>query len=211
MDNVPFQNRLTAAKELAKSLNKYKGSNAVVLGIPRGGAVTAQVIAQELSLPLGLVVVRKIGHPQNAEYAIAAVSESGTVVENETETNNVDALWLGEETQKQLLEAKRRRAKYWGERTPLNLEGKTVIVVDDGLATGLTMTTAIKEVKRQRPAKVVVAVPVAPIDIIEKLQKEVAECVVLTIPAVFKSSVGAYYQDFPQVEDEEVIRIINES
>jgi len=207
MSDVQFQNRSEAAKKLAVLLKKYKVGSAVVLGIPRGGAITAKVIAKELSLPFGLIIVRKIGHPQIPEYAIAAISESGTLVENKEETQNIDPVWLKEETERQLSEALRRRNTYWGKQNSLNLKGKTVIIIDDGLATGLTMAAAVQEVRNQKPKKIVVAVPVCPADTAEKLKKIADEFVALDTPEIFEGAVGAYYKEFPQVGDEEIVAI----
>lgn len=208
MSNTHFENREDGGRQLSLLLKNYKNTNSVVLGIPRGGVVTAKVIAENLELPLGLIVVRKIGHPSNPEYAIGAISESGLVVANEIETSTVDPMWLNEESANQLREAKRRREKYWGTKKTLELKDKNVILVDDGLATGLTMLAAIKETKSKKPAKVIVAVPVSPKDTFEKIKKEVDEFVVVDLPEFFEGAVGSYYDDFPQVEDEEVISIL---
>jgi len=208
---IKFQNRSGAAKELAKLLNKFKDTNAVVLGIPRGGAITANIVAKELSLPFGIVIVRKIGHPNNSEYGIAAISESGMLVKNRKETENVDRAWFVEEAKKQLLETKKRRIKYGGKRPQIRLEGKTVILVDDGLATGLTMSAAIKEVKLSKPKKIIIAVPISPRDTVNKLKEEVDEIIACSIPLLFEGAVGAYYKDFPQIEDKKVIEIMGKN
>jgi len=208
---IKFKNRSDAAKQLTKLLIKFKDTNAVVLGIPRGGAITANIVAKELSLPFGIVIVRKIGHPDNSEYGIAAISESGMLVKNKKETENVDKIWFAEEAEKQLLETKRRRIKYGGNRPQIRLEGKTVILVDDGLATGLTMAAAIKEVKLVKPKKIVIAVPVSPKDTANTLKKEVDEFITCSIPKLFEGAVGAYYDDFPQIEDKEVIEIMGKN
>ncbi|MDH5533460.1 MAG: phosphoribosyltransferase family protein [Candidatus Pacebacteria bacterium] len=211
MDTVLFENRVDAAKQLAKQLKHYQETNSVVLGIPRGGVETAQVIAKELSLPMGLVVVRKIGHPYTKEYAIGAISESGAIVENKEETKGLNPDWLKAESQNQLNEAKRRRIAYWKNRPLLNLEKKTAILVDDGLATGLTMEVAIKELKKRNPAKIIVAVPVSPQDTAQRLKKEVDNFISLLTPQDYLGSVGAYYKKFSQIEDEEVIKMINDN
>ena len=211
MDTTQFVNRTEAAIELARLLNEFRGTNSVILGIPRGGVVTANVLAKELYLPFGLIIIKKISHPLNPEYAIAAISEYGTIVKNEDETKNVDQNWFKQESQKQLEETKRRREKYWGDRDAIPLGGKTVILVDDGLATGLTMEVAIQEVKRQKPNKIVVAVPVSPKDTAGKLRKEADQFIAVLIPDYFEGAVANYYKEFNQVGDEEVIKIVNES
>lgn len=208
MDDILFKNRTEAGLLLAKRLAKYKKTAAVVLGLPRGGMVTASVVAKTLSLPLGLVSVKKIGHPQNPEYAIGAVSESGNHIENEGETKTIDRTWLMEEIARKQAEAKAAREKFWGSRAALDLQGKTVIVVDDGVATGLTLFVAVKDVQHKRPNKIVVAVPVSPKDTAEKIKKEVDEFITVSIPEFFSGAVGSYYEDFSQVSDEEVVRLL---
>lgn len=203
-----FKNRADAAQKLSEKLEKYKRSNSIVLGIPRGGIVTASVIAKALSLPMGIIVVRKIGHPGNPEYAIAGVSESGSIIQDD-EVKNIDQVWFKQEVQAQFQEARRRRSKYWGRRPPLGLKGKIAILVDDGLATGLTMEIAIKELKSKDPAKIIVAVPVSPRDTANKIRDEVDEFISLIIPPFYAGSVGSYYEKFTQVDDDEVIQILS--
>lgn len=211
MNITKFQNRTEAAKELSKLLNEFRGTNSVILGIPRGGVIMASFLAKELYLPFGLLIVKKISHPLNPEYAIAAISESGLTVKNTKETKYVDPKWFEIESQKQLEEIKRRREEYWGDRGLIYLGGKNVIIVDDGLATGLTMEAAIQEVKRQKPKMIVVAVPVTPKDTAEKLSKEIDKLVAVLVPEHFEGAVANYYSEFAQVEDKEVVKIVNES
>ena len=211
LKKIKFKNRSEAAKQLAKLLIKFKDTNAVVLGIPRGGAITANIVAKELSLPFGIVIVRKIGHPNNPEYSIAAISESGMLVKNKKEVESIDRTWFIKEAEKQLLETKRRRIKYGGKRPQIRIEGKTVVLVDDGLSTGLTMAAAIKEVKLAKPKKIVIAVPISPRDTVNKLKEEVDEIIACSTPLLFERSVGAYYEDFPQIEDKEVTDIMSKN
>ena len=208
---IKFKNRSEAAKQLAKLLIKFKDTNAVVLGIPRGGAITANIIAKELSLPFGIVIVRKIGHPNNPEYGIAAISESGMLVKNKKEAESIDRTWFVKEAEKQLLETKKRRIKYGGKRPQIRIEGKTVILIDDGLATGLTMAAAIKEVKLAKPKRIVIAIPISSRDTVNKLKEEVDEIIACSTPLLFEGAVGAYYEDFPQIEDKEVIEIMSKN
>lgn len=209
MDKARFKNRQEAAKLLADLLKKYQQSNTIVLGVPRGGIVTAKVIADKLSLPLGLIIVRKIGHPYNPEYAIAAITESGLIIKNEDEAQTADSEWLHEEAERQSKEAQRRRMIYWGNKDLLTIKNKTVIIVDDGLATGFTMSAAIKEVKLQNPKKIIVAVPVSPKDTAEKIKSEVDDFVAVLIPEAFLGAVGAYYESFPQIKDQEIIDMLD--
>lgn len=208
MPDHTAKNRQEAGRELAKLLTKYKGTEAIVLGLPRGGVVTAKAVAEILQLPLCLVVVKKIGQPGNAEYALGAVSESGEVAKNGAEVADVDENWWEEELKAKLAEAKSRALILRAGCAGKDLAGKIAIIVDDGIATGYTVMAAIKEVKKRQAKKVVVAVPVSPRDTTERIKKMVDEMVVTTIPEMFVGSVGAYYQDFPQVEDAEVIELL---
>lgn len=205
-----FRDRSHAGRELAAKLQKYKDAeDAVVLALPRGGVVVGAEIARELKLPLDLVVPRKIGAPDNPEYAIGAITETGEGIMNEDETSRVDPAWLKKEMKTQQKEADRRLMVYRGDRPALHLDGKIAIIVDDGVATGFTMRAAISSVRARGPAKIVVAVPHGARESMNLLRSEADEVVVLEEP-VFYGAVGALYESFPQVEDEEVIRIMNE-
>ena len=206
-----FHNREEAGQQLAEKLAKYKREKAVILALPRGGVVLGVEIAKALEAPLDLVIPRKIGHPHNPEYAIAAVTESGKLVANETEIAAFDPEWFERAVQKEISEAKRRRQTYLQGKNPALLKGKTAIIVDDGVATGLTMRAAIKDVRARDPERIVVAIPVTPKDTAGILQREADELVVLDIPAMYLGAVGAYYQEFTQVEDGEVIKILEVS
>ena len=201
-----FNDRQEAGKELAKKLASYRGKDAVVLALPRGGVVPAYEIAHALGLPLDIVAVRKIGAPGNPEYALGAIDEQGTRLMGEA-AGGFDKAWLNEEAGQQRAEAKRRAQLYRGKRPAFALSGKTVILVDDGIATGLTMRLAVKVVREQKPKKIVVAVPVAPEDSLEALKKE-AEVIVLEPPSEFLGAVGAHYIRFDQVTDAEVIALL---
>lgn len=205
-----FKNRQEAGKLLAKKLKKYKGKDVVVYALPRGGVVTAVEIAKYLDAPLDLIITRKIGHPYNPEYAIAAIAENGDFIGSARELEVVDKEWLRKEIEHQKLEAKRRREKYLAGRKEITAEGKIAILVDDGVATGLTMRAGIRELLHHHPKKIVVAVPVIPSNTAEIIKKEAGDLVALNIPSDsdFLGSVGAYYEDFSPVEDEEVITIL---
>lgn len=203
-----LKNREEAGKQLAEKLSQYQDKDAVVLALPRGGVVTGYEIAKKLNLPLDIVVTRKIGHPNNPEYAICAVSENGTLLCNELERAPINKRWLAEEIEKQKEEALRRLTVYRGGKSPIKIRGRAVIIVDDGIATGLSMRLAVALVKSQKPKRTVVAVPVAPREVIEQLENEVDEIVVLLPSSEFVGAVGAHYQEFEQVEDKEVIHLL---
>ncbi|MDO8514797.1 MAG: phosphoribosyltransferase family protein [bacterium] len=204
-----FNDRHDAGKKLALKLERYRGKGAVVLALPRGGVVVGYEIARVLALPLDIIAVRKIGHPASPEYAIGAIDEHGATILNNVETLEIEGRWLAEETERQREEAKRRSALYRGERDPVNITGKTAIIVDDGIATGLTMRLAVRSTKTQRPEKIVIAVPVAPPESIRALHEEGAdEVIVLESPEEFLGAVGAHYITFDQVEDNEVVRLM---
>lgn len=206
-----FKDRNDAGVQLAKKLVQYREGNAVVLALPRGGVVTGYAVARALKLPLDIVVVRKIGHPFSPEYAICAADEKGMVLCNEKEAASVDQQWLKAEIQRQRQEAQRRITAYRGKRKAENLAGKIAIIVDDGVATGLTIRLAGMSVRAQNPARVVVAVPVASEEAARDLGKAADELVLLESPENFLSAVGAHYEEFEQVEDDEVIRLLKES
>ena len=204
-----FEDRVDAGRTLAEDISEYTGKDGVVFATPRGGVIVGAEVARQLGLPLEIVIARKIGHPAWPEYAIGAVSETGEAVWNDGELQMADETWVQEEVEKQRLEAKRRRITYFGkERYMPEARGKIAIVVDDGIATGLTMRAALKEVRRYEPRRIVVAVPVAPRDAIRDVARLAEEVVVAYVPASGFGAVGAYYRDFPQIEDEQVKQII---
>lgn len=201
-----FKDRKEAGERLAEALAAtYAGAEGVVYALPRGGVVPGAVIARRLGMPLDLVIARKIGHPHNPEYAIGAVTESGEPVSNRRELAEVGEDWFQRQVELERREARRRREAYLGARAPLSPAGKTAILVDDGIATGLTMEAAIREVQQHDPKRVVVAVPVIPPDTAARLARAVDDVVALDVPADYFGAVGAYYADFPQVSDQEVI------
>lgn len=203
-----FQNRIDAGKKLAIALKDYAyKEDALVTALPRGGVVLGYEVAKELNLPLEITLIKKIGHPANPEYAIGAVSLSDIILNGhedvaeeyiETATKNIRKL-LNE-----------RYQLYYGKKPPINLKNKTVIVVDDGIATGKTLMASLKLIKRQNPAEIIVAVPVAPTSIINTLKPLVDKVVCLEIHDTFYS-VGFYYDDFRQVTDKEVIQLMQKA
>jgi predicted phosphoribosyltransferase len=202
-----FVDRVDAGKKLAEALMGYKGQPVVVYGLPRGGVVLAVEVARALEAPLDLIVVRKIGHPLQPEYAIGAVAEDGYVVTNPDEVATLDKRWLDVATAAQLKEAQRRRSVFLQGQRPVAIKDKVAIIVDDGLATGLSMSAAIHEIRGRGPRKLVVAVPVAAAETVDRLRPEVDDLVVLYIPEWF-GAVGAFYQSFDQVSDEEVVELM---
>lgn len=210
---MDFLDRNDAGEKLRKSLTQYKGSDGVVLALPRGGVVTAWPIAKYLHVPLDLVITRKIGHPFQPEYALAAIAENGDVlVRNKIELEEVDQEWLKNEIRKERKEADRRRKVYSTGKKPEDVKGKIAIIVDDGIATGLTMRAAIAAVKKKKPLKIVVAVPVAPEEAAEEIEAVVDDFVCISREPLgkFRGSIGSYYRSFPQVNDEEVVKILKD-
>jgi predicted phosphoribosyltransferase len=191
---------------LGARLQSYGGrDDAIVLGLPRGGVPVAFEIAETLGAPLDVFVVRKLGVPGHEELALGAIASGGVRVVNRRVVeqlsiplDRVEAIAADEGR-----ELARRERGYRGERPPPDLTGRTVILVDDGLATGATMLAAIRAVRQQRPARVVVAVPVAPQEVCEALRREADDLACLLTPAVFRS-VGTWYDDFSQTSDDEV-------
>lgn len=203
-----FSDRKDAGQRLAYALADFKeGAGTVVVALPRGGVVLGRVIADALDAPLDLVVPRKIGARENEEYAIGAVTESGDTVWNETERARADDAYIGRTVAAERKEAQRRLAAYRKGMPPRELAGKTVILVDDGIATGLTMRAAVATVRGEKPSRLVVAVPVAPPDAVRLLEKEVDKVVVLHQAASFMA-VGQFYGTFDQVEDDEVVAMM---
>lgn len=202
-----FKDRAEAGKRLAEALRKYKGEDAVVYALPRGGVVLGYEIAKDLKAPLDLVITRKIGYPGNEECAVCAVAEDGHMICDSSAAALLDQEWLKSQAEREMLEARRRREVYLKGREHLSADERTAIIVDDGVATGLTIILAIREIRHQNPKKIVVAVPVASTNASDKIREEADELVVLEVPLYFQA-VGAYYQNFPQLEDEEVIRLM---
>ncbi len=204
-----FKNRAEAGEKLVPELIKYKDDpNAVILALPRGGVVVAEPIAKTLNLPIDLVIPRKIGAPLNPEYAIGAITEYGDQQFNEDELKSVNKDWLDKAIKDEVEEAKRRREVYLKNRQQIDLKDKNVIVIDDGIATGMTMEVAIKSIKGQKPAKIIIAVPNCSKDSQAELEKQVDEFISLTTPAIY-FAVGQFYDEFPQTSDQEVTGILD--
>ncbi len=205
---VRFRDRVDAGQKLAALLGKYKNQNAVVYALPRGGVPVAKEVARELQCPLDLVIIRKIGHPGNPEFALGAVTEDGMLVVDEEDLARVNPDWFEAEKDRQVQEAKRRRELYLKGQEPISAAGKIAILVDDGIATGSTMRVAVKKIKQANPDRVVVAVAVSPKETARRFAGEVDEFVAVTIPDIFWGAIGYYYDDFSQVSDEEVMSLL---
>src|SRR3989344_1085230 len=206
-----FEDRKEAGLTLARMLAGYRGKNAVIYALPRGGVVLGFEIAKALHLSLDLVIARKIGHPKNSEYAVCAVTEEGEPFCEESERTKLAPRWMEAEIQKERKEAKRRRITYLGNKEHISAKDKIAVVVDDGVATGLTLRAALRAIRAERPAKLVVAVPAAPHDMVEVLGREADKVVVVKDELNYLGAVGAYYLDFPQVSDQEVIELLKQA
>lgn len=203
-----LKNRKDAAIKLSDALIDYLDEDAVIFALPRGGVVVGAEVARQLGKPLDIIITKKIGHPINHDYAVCAIAEDGEPICNETDTYKIDSSWFDDEVKRAREVIKRRREKYLLGGDQSSVEGKTAILIDDGVATGLTMMAAIAEVRKQRPKKVVVAVPVISSDIAVKIKGLVDDLIALNIDDNFKGTVGAYYDDFIQVTDDEVIDLL---
>ena len=205
---MPFQNRKQAAVRLSEALSAYKGKNPLVLAIPRGAVPMAKIVADTLGGELDVVLVRKLGSPFNAEFAVGSVDESGwTYVADYAAQAGATPEYIQAEKQRQMETMRRRREQYTPARQSIDPAGRIVIVVDDGLATGSTMIAALHALRSKETARLICAVPVAPPDTLEKVRGYADEVVCLEAPMDFRA-VGQFYVEFPQVEDAEVIEIL---
>lgn len=204
-----FKNREDAAKKLAKKLEWLKKENPIILAIPRGGVITGNVIASDLGAKLDIIVSRKIGAPDNPEFAIGAVMHDGSYFPNERNIImlNVPQNYINQEIAVQMKEIDRRLVRFRGSKE-YNLEGRTVVLVDDGIATGATMLVAALWVKKQKPKELIIALPVGPKETINMLSEVSDKIIVLHSPYLF-NAVGEFYQEFNQVDDYEVQGIMS--
>ena len=212
LEVLPFADRAEAGRMLAGKLSAYaNGSDAIVLGLPRGGVTVASAVAGALRLPLDVFVISKIGIPWEQEFAMGALGEGGVQV---LDLTIVKSLCLSERTVKTAIKTAQRKldiqkGSYRGGRPPLELKEKVVIVVDDGIATGCSMLAAIASVRQRSPARVVVAVPVAPASGCNAIRMEADEVISVAEPEMFLA-ISQWYEDFTQVSDEDVERLLGQ-
>ncbi|MDP2730961.1 MAG: phosphoribosyltransferase family protein [Dehalococcoidales bacterium] len=209
--DVQFADREEAGRLLAVQLSEYRGQNAVVLGIPRGGIIVAREVARALDAELDIVLAHKLRTPGYEELAMGSVAEDGKLFINRdvAEKLGVGEAYIQQEKARQMAEIKRRTELFRRARPRVPLKGRTVIVTDDGVATGATTQAALWAVRLEQPQKLIAAIPVGPEDTIRRLAGDVDEMLCLRAPPLF-AAVGQFYQQFYPVEDEDVLRILRE-
>ena len=185
-------------------LEKYRNKNTIVLAVPRGGVPVAYPVAKAYKWPLDLLMAKKIGHPTHPEFAIGAVTPEDHIIDDKT---GVPQSFIENEVARIRKSLKDKYNLFEEGRKPVDIANKTVIIIDDGIATGNTILSAIKMLRRRKPEKIVVAVPVAPWDSTEKIRQQVDDYICLYNPQPF-SGVGAHYADFSQVSDQEVMELL---
>jgi putative phosphoribosyl transferase len=209
-----FSDRNEAGKALAAALAQENLRSPVILALPRGGVPVAAAIARELGAPLDIVIVRKVGAPGNPELAIAAIVDGNppdVVLNREIiEAYDLDEGEIARRVSSERPELERRRLAYRGNRQALSVTGKTAVLVDDGAATGASMSVAIRALRRRSPQRIVVALPVAPADVAARLAQEADLVVCLRKPVQFRA-LGYHYRNFEQLRDEEVLTALGEN
>ncbi|ARV14797.1 phosphoribosyltransferase [Polaribacter sp. SA4-12] len=203
-----FKDRIEAGNLLASKLEAYRGQNAIILAIPRGGVPLGYIIAKKLHLPLEVVLSKKIGHPLHKEYAIGAVTLKSKVLSDAA--TEVGKNYIEEEIKRIRTLLTKRYQEYYSNRTPLKLKDKILIIVDDGIATGNTILSTIEMLHKEKPEKILVAIPVASQSAIQKLRNTpfIDDVICLNTPVNFRA-VGQFYQNFDQVDDAEVKILLN--
>ena len=208
---LPFRDRAHAGRLLAGSLMHHHGHEGVlVLALPRGGVALGYEVARAIDAPLDVFVVRKLGYPGHEEYAIGALASGGVRVMNPLPGATPDPAALAEVVAREEAELLRREQLYRNQRPPVNMTGRTIIVIDDGLATGSTMRAAALSIRQQRPAHLAVAVPVGSQEGCEAVRDQVDELVCLATPEPFEA-VSLWYRNFPQATDEEVRKLLQDA
>lgn len=206
-----LQNRAEAGQKLAMLLEEYQNERLIVFGIPRGGVVVAAEVAKKLGAPLDVLIVRKIGAPGHEETAIGAVMPDGTTILDEERIARwrIPQEYINNAVATQIGEIKRRKKLYQQKAQDLDIKEKTVILVDDGIATGYTIEAAICGLRKYAPKAVIIAAVVAPAEVVSRLRQSADEVVCLATPEPF-FAVGQFYRDFAQTSDEEVIELLRE-
>jgi predicted phosphoribosyltransferase len=208
---LPFADRRQAGRVLAQQLEGYRGrDNLLVLALPRGGVAVGFEVARALQAPLDVFVVRKLGFPGHEEYAMGAIASGGVRVMNPSPGLRVSPRVVAAVVAREQDELTRRELLYRDDKPAAAIRGRTVIVVDDGLATGSTMLAAVAAIRQQHPAQLVVAVPVGAEDTCEQLHREADDVVCAAMPRPFRA-VGLWYRDFPQASDDEVRELLEEA
>lgn len=205
-----FRDRIDAGIKLANALAQWKGHpNALVIGLPRGGVPVANEVAKALHLPLDVICPRKIGAPNNKEFAIGAITETGEGIFSKEIIHSlgISEKYIAEEVEAEKKEAQKRIELFRQGKPPREVEGKMILLIDDGLATGATMKAAIRSLRREGAESIVVAVPVSPSDTLRSIRQLADEVVCLSSPPFFQA-VGQFYEDFSSTEDEEVVEIM---
>lgn len=200
-----FKNRKEAGFLLAEKLIHYKDTDSIILAVPRGGVPVGCEVAKILKLPLDIVLSKKIGHPYNREFAIGAVSLDSQII---NEHSDVPEEYIEKEIVKLRKSLKEKNTLLRGNLPPISIEGKNVIIIDDGIATGNTLLVSIAMLRKKNPAKIIVAVPVLPYSTINVIEENSDEFIYLMAPRNFRG-VGGFYEDFQQVDDKEVIQILS--
>lgn len=210
--DVIFKDRVDAGEILANTLSKYAAENPLVLGLPRGGVPVAFEVAKALKAPLDVFIVRKLGVPGHEELAMGAIATGDVRVLNESviEYLHISKEAIATETRKEKEELKRRERVYRSGRDPVNVANRTVLLIDDGIATGSTIKAAIAALKKQKAGKIIVGVPVAPSSTIEELKKEVDDLVCISTPDLFMA-ISVWYDEFPQTTDEQVRELLKKA
>lgn len=204
-----YKDRQDGGRQLAEKLMKFKDEKPIIIALPRGGVVTGYEVAKMLNAPLDVIITRKLGAPFQPELGIGAIAPNNVRILN---TDAIRFIGISKDDMEEIIQREtkemyRRIKLYRGDLPPLDLEGKTVIIVDDGLATGVTAGAAVLAINQMTPEKIILAVPVSPIDTANKFREEVDEFICLSEPPDF-FAVGQYYYDFDQVSDEEVISLL---
>lgn len=207
MYNEILKNRKEAGLLLSEKLKKYQDSDTVILAVPRGGVPVGFEIAQKLNLPLDIILSKKIPHPLNNEFAIGAISLDSIIVD---ENLNIPNHYIKDEIDRLRKLLKNKYEVYRGKQEPYDITGKNVIVVDDGIATGNTLLASIAMLRKKNPKKIIIAVPVIPYDRVNVFEEKADEFVYLIASKYFRA-VGQFYEEFDQVDDEEVINLLKET